>query len=130
MKKEAKKLNGKKCIGLMSDCLPMQKHSLATALSSSLKSILIFALFLLLLPAAFADFWTNQPSHQTLYGDTITSKTAANPVTIADAEGLIVTTGNVGIGTASPNYNLQVSGGTPKIIIQDTSLDSAANALH
>ena len=104
MGKEAKKLNGKKCICLMSDCLPTQKHSLAAALKSSSKRIFMLALFLLLSSVfAFADGWTSsQPSHATLYADTITSKTDASSVSIADAQGLYVT-GRVGIGTTTPS---------------------------
>ena len=61
-----------------------------------------------------ADGWTaSQPSHSTLYSDTLTSKTDASPVSIADSQGLFVTgdittLGKVGIGTTNPQSLLQV----------------------
>ena len=42
--------------------------------------------------SVYADAWTSpQPSHSTLYADTITSKTDSSPVSIADSQGLFVT---------------------------------------
>ena len=61
------------------------------------------------------DGWTSsQPSLQTLYADAITSKTDGASVCIADSQGLYVT-GNVGIGTASPGYPLDVVGNLIRI---------------
>ena len=84
------------------------------SLKSNLKRIFMLALFLLLSSFfVFADGWTNEPSHQTLYADTITSRTDGSSVRIADAQGLYVT-GSVGIGTAGPSYRLEVApAGTP-----------------
>ena len=88
----------------------MQRHDIAIALKSNSNRIFMLALFLLLSSFfVFADGWTNEPSHQTLYADTITSKTDSSPVSIADAQGLYVT-GKVGIGTTSPNEKLDVRG--------------------
>lgn len=64
----------------------------------------------------YADSWTSSnPSHSTLYADTITSKTDASSVNIADSQGLFVTgdittLGNVGIGTTAPQAKLHVVG--------------------
>ena len=64
----------------------------------------IFFILLISLPV-FADGWdASKPSHATLYADTLTSKTDASPVSIADSQGLFVTgdiiaLGKVGIGT-------------------------------
>ena len=77
---------------------------------------LFFILIVIFLIPIFvkADGWApNQPSHQTLYSDTITSKTDSSSVNIADSQGLFVTgdiktLGNVGIGTTTPQARLQV----------------------
>ncbi len=72
-----------------------------------------FCILLISLPV-FADGWdASKPSHATLYADTLTSRTSASPVSIADSQGLFVTgdittLGNIGIGTASPGGKLDV----------------------
>ena len=74
----------------------------------NIKKNFVFFISLLILPLVFADSWTSsQPSHSTLYADTLTSKTDASPVSIADSQGLFVTgdittLGKVGIGTTGP----------------------------
>lgn len=82
---------------------------------------LIWKLFLITLIALlipifiYADGWTSsQPSHSTLYTDTITSKTDGSSVNIADAQGLFVTgdittLGKVGIGTTNPSRALHIA---------------------
>ncbi len=81
-----------------------------------LKVLVFFISFLLTATHVFANGWTsNQPSHSTLYTDTITSKTDASSVNIADAQGLFVTgdittLGRVGIGTTNPSQKLSVAG--------------------
>jgi hypothetical protein len=84
------------------------------------KTQYIILLVTLIIAAAlvYADGWTSsQPSHATLYADTITSKTDGSSVNIADSQGLFVTgdvttLGRVGIGTASPGYTLDVNSGS------------------
>src|SRR3989344_4998147 len=93
----------------------MQKCGIAAALKSNSRCIFMFVLFLLLSAIVFADGWTSsEPSHQTLYADTITSRTDGSPVSIADSQGLYVT-GNVGIGTTGPSEKLVVEGSVPRI---------------
>jgi len=124
MKKEAKNLNKtkpKRRISLKSVFnflkSSMQDYDIAAALKSNSKCIFMFVLFLLLSSAfVFADGWTNEPSHQTLFTDTITSKTDASPISIADAQGLYVT-GNVGIGVAGPEKALHVKTTADKVAV-------------
>ena len=69
---------------------------------------------LLITTFVLADGWTSdQPSHDTLFTDTITSKTDASDVNVADnffVTGDITTLGKVGIGVTSPVSNLHISG--------------------
>src|SRR3989344_4049484 len=77
-----------------------------------LKNRFIAVVFALLLApySVFADGWdSSKASHQTIYADTITSKTDANPVTVADSQGLYVT-GNLGVGVPSPSTPLAIRG--------------------
>ena len=59
-----------------------------------------------------ADGWdAGKPSHQTLYVDTLTSKTDSSSVNVADnffVTGDVTTLGNVGIGTTSPSSKFDV----------------------
>ena len=104
--------------GLRNSSKSIQKNNIAKALKNNriIKNfgIKFFTLFISLLLAAipaYADLWTaSQPSHGTLFADTITSKTDINAVTVADSQGFIVTTGNVGIGTPGPSAKLDVLG--------------------
>ncbi len=79
-------------------------------------NILLVAFFLLASTLVYADSWTSsQPSHATLYADTITSKTDGSSVNIADSQGLFVTgdittLGKVGIGTTGPGSKLDIRG--------------------
>ena len=98
---------------------PMQKCGIAAALKSNSRGIFMFVLFLLLSAIVFADGWTSsEPSHQTLYADTITSRTDSSPVSIADSQGLYVT-GNVGIGTTSPAGRLHIKDNNPVLVFSD-----------
>ncbi len=87
---------------------------------SVIKNIALFATIffislLLVVTTVLADGWTSSnPSHSTLYSDTITSKTDGSSVNIADAQGLfvtgdVITLGKVGIGTTSPETQLHVN---------------------
>src|SRR3989344_5371888 len=84
----------------------IQEYNIAPALKNLKHIFIIFV---------FADGWTaSQPSHSTLYTDTITSKTAGSPVSVADTQGLFVTgdittLGNVGIGTTGPGAPLHIT---------------------
>src|SRR3989344_101039 len=110
-----KNINEKKSFPLKS----MQKDGVAPALKNFKHIFIIVALNLLLLTFVFADNFPATPplpaSHPTLYSDTITSKTDASPVSIADSQGLFVTgdittLGNVGIGTTNPGQKLEIAG--------------------
>ena len=86
--------------------------------NKKIKSFTILVLLAIMLAFnVFADGWTSTlPSHSTLYTDTITSKTDASSVSIADSQGLFVTgpittLGNVGIGTAGPQGKLDIAAG-------------------
>jgi len=78
--------------------------------------LLISLLLLIVIPIVYADGWTSdKPSHSTLYVDTLTSKTDASSVNVADSlftTGDITTLGKVGIGTTSPSSPLHVYGGS------------------
>src|SRR3989338_3428131 len=126
MKKQAKNLDRNASVKRRFSLKPlfnllkesMIRYDIAAALKSNSKRIFMPALLLLLLSAlVFADGWPASPpyppSHQTLYANTITSKTDGSAVSIADSHGLYVT-GNVGLGAASPKAKLDLgnSGGS------------------
>ena len=86
--------------------------------NKNIKCTIILVVVILTSITVYADGWTSsQPSHNTLYTDTITSKTDASSVSIADSQGLFVTgtittLGNVGIGTTGPQGKLDIAAGT------------------
>ena len=91
------------------------KISLPKPLFLVLKLMLIPLLILLSsMIIAFADGWdAGKPSHQTLYVDTLTSKTDSSSVNVADnffVTGDITTLGRIGIGATSPAANIEARG--------------------
>lgn len=101
------------------------------------KPILAFVILIILASLVYADSWTSsQPSHSTLYTDTITSKTDGSSVNIADSQGLFVTgdittLGKVGVGTTVPATKLAVNNaavaGSAMSINRDSSVTGYAN---
>ncbi|MBI2659245.1 hypothetical protein HYX05_04075 [Candidatus Woesearchaeota archaeon] len=122
-KNTGKSLNEKGFLALI------QKCKIAPDLKNIKHIFIIFALCLFLLTFVFADGWTaSQPSHATLYTDTITSKDPGSTVNIADTQGLFVTgdittIGRVGIGTTNPGGHLHLSASEPLFRIQATRAD-------
>ncbi len=83
--------------------------------TNKIERLTLIVLVLIIIPYfVYADSWTSsQPSHATLYADTLTSKTDGSSVNIADTQGLFVTgdittLGKVGIGTTGPSQQLQI----------------------
>ncbi len=95
-----------------------QKNSISIIkliLNKSGIRLFVIAFSLSILPVVYADGWTSsQPSHNTLYSDTITSRTDASSVSIADSQGLFVTgdvttLGKMGVGTTTPATTLDIT---------------------
>ncbi len=116
-----------------------KKRGLNKKVGIACKKLILFLLFFILSVFVYADGWTSsQPSHATLYADTITSKIDTSSVNIADAQGLFVsgditTLGKVGIGTTAPSATFSgldiSSGGLSLILGAENGAGTRTNAI-